>query len=911
MEKWMGISLRARHRGIMTQCYAFAKLLSALIPQLRRRDPASRSGTAGLKLRLVVTSLRTVALGAGEGRNSPVEPLAGNGQKLSAEQGSKAPSSPPAKVDPFGDPLPEGAIARIGTNRLRATSSISVIAFSPDGRWLAHGSENGLVHVCEAADGKLLIEFRPDEVPSRPVTELAFSPDGQTLAASGYWSEAVWLVDVTTRKVQHAIPNTVAGQGRWGRQWQGPGFAFTPDGRTLLVGGKDGALHLWNSATGTEQATLSATNEPVWSVTLTSDGRIALTAHDLGELHLWDMTNRKHLRKLAASAKYPFLTALAPDGKAVGLAAGPTDLELWDPHSGRRHQIRTEATVAGLGFTPDGTLLQVAEGNGNVTAWDTRTGKNKTSLTCEGISLREADNRMGPKPSAWFRADGKAMAWVVGGSTIRSWDLTTSQETPRLTLYRQGIAWAGFSADGRLLRAGGTSGELGVWDASTGRLHVPHRKPDLTPGTNYIPAHDRRQVVVVTGGDNIVMRPKPGEGRIFLWDPNRDVGSVPLREQTSPAWYAALTPDNQFVVATEAAGQIRVYDAATGKVARSFDGRKYEYRPTFSPDGMLLATTASDGAIRLYDFATGRVQREMKGLSPARCLAFAPDGQSLASGHLTMPKRGPEVPQMGDGIYMWDRVSGRELRRIPTGHQTVQALSFSPDGRQIASCGFDHVVRLWEAASGQERRRYDGHRGWVKSVDFSPDGRRLASASLDGTALVWQVFDPEAAERPATDLDALWTDLSKDGVSAHRAMAALIEAKGTLAFLRVRVKKGVKPSDDQLKTWLADLGSPVFDTREAAHKEIARAGEMVEGALQRARETAGDAEVQRRLTDLLDRVHRPETRPEQLRDLRAVEVIEHLNNAEARRLLGELAKGAPEARLTREAKAGLARLERK
>jgi RNA polymerase sigma factor (sigma-70 family) len=816
------------------------------------------------------------------------------------------------RVDRYGDPLPEGAIARVGTNRLRTHNSVAVIAFSQDGRRLAYGSENGQVHVCEAADGKPLLDVRPDNT-IHPITELAFSPDGRILAASGYWSQVIWLIDVASQKIQHTIPNAAVDQGRWARAWQGQAFSFSPDSRTLIVGGKDGALHLWDIVTNTEQAVLSEEKKLITSLTLTADGRTALTAHYGGGVHLWDVTNRKHLRKLAATAEHPHFTAVAPDGKTVALAMASTELELWDLNGGRLHQMRSAAPLAGLGFTPDGASLLVADGNGSIAAWDVRTGKSQNVLTCEGVSQREPDARMGPKPSAWFRPDAKGVAWAING-TVRPWDLATRQETPRLDWYRQGIGWAGFSADGRLLRAGGQTGELGVWDAATGQAHVPPRKTDLSPDPRFLglhctPALDRGMVVVVTPYFNIGTNPNPREGRIYLWDPAGDAGPTPLREQVAPVRYAALTPDNRFIVATEASGQIRVYDAATGKPARSFEGRKYEYRLTFSPDGTLLATTGSDGAIRLYDFATGRVLRQMNGLSPVNCVAVAPDGRSLASGHITPPKGPPAEP--GDMIYLWDSASGRELRRIPTGHHYVRALSFSPDGRLIASCGSDRIVHLWEASSGQERRRYEGHRSWVESVDFVPDGLRLASASSDGTALVWQVFDPAPRERSAADLDALWTDLAKDGITAHRAMAALIAAEGTAAVLSKRVKPAVKPSPDQLRLWLADLSSPAFKTREAAHREIARTGELVEPALRRALETAADKEVQRRLTDLLDRIPRPETRPEQLRDLRAVEVIEHLESAEARRLLEELTKGAPEARLTREAKAALERLARR
>jgi hypothetical protein len=299
--------------------------------------------------------------------------------------------------------------------------------------------------------------------------------------------------------------------------------------------------------------------------------------------------------------------------------------------------------------------------------------------------------------------------------------------------------------------------------------------------------------------------------------------------------------------------------------------------------------------------------RDLKGLSPASCLAFAPDGASLASGHFTGPLR----DQPGDFIYLWDPWSGRERLQIATGHGTIGALSFSPDGRLIASCGFDGLVHLWEAASGQERRRYEGHRSWVQSVDFAPNGRHLASASLDGTALVCQVFDSAPRTSSATDLFALWNDLAKDGVAAHRAIGALIAANGATDFLKAHLRPAIKLSDDRVKRWLADLSSPVFKQRKAAEQELARAGELVEAALEPALKTASDPEERRRLTDIRDRVPRPETRPDQLRDLRAVEVLEHIATPEARGLLEELAKAAPEARLTQEAKASLERLAKK
>ena len=220
------------------------------------------------------------------------------------------------------------------------------------------------------------------------------------------------------------------------------------------------------------------------------------------------------------------------------------------------------------------------------------------------------------------------------------------------------------------------------------------------------------------------------------------------------------------------------------------------------------------------------------------------------------------------------------------------------------------MVCLWEPASGQQRRRYAGHQRWVRCVDFDPDGRRLASGGLDGTALVWRVFEPASAQRSAAELDALWADLAKDGTTVHRAIAALIADKETPGFLKDRLKPARQPPEQQVQRLLADLGSPVFQTRNAAHKELARAGELIEPALRRALQTAPDLEMGRRLVALLESILRSELPPDQLRDLRAVEVLGQHANDEVRGALTNLAKGAAGSSLTRQARLSLANRQR-
>lgn len=819
------------------------------------------------------------------------------------------------RFDMFGDPLPEGALARIGTARLRSNEMVNVVAFSPDGHQLAFGDERGVVRVCDVADGKLRFEFQPEKPRFRPITELAFSQDGKSLAVGGYWSENLWLYDLATLRIRLTIPNMVEGQAKWSRRQQGPELVFSPDGQSLLIGGKEGALHLRDMRNGVEQATLAETADLVVSVSVTADGKTALTGHSHGALHLWDLTKRSRLRTLVSPARYPQMVELSPDGKIIALATGAQTLELWEAQGGKRHELRISAVIAGLAFTLDGTSLRVADGNGVITTWDTRTGMRQQTLPLERIVPIFVHDRWEPRRSAWFRADGTLVAWTEGG-TVRLFDLTTGKETPRLSPYPQGIHWAGFSADGRLIRAVGRCGELGVWDAATGRPagSPSTRKPPASvrhsPGawTNYQPAADGVHLLTITG---IWRRgnPKSEEGRIYLGKLTGDTDPVPLREQSGPAVDAALTPDSRFVVSTEPGGQIRVYDASSGKATRSLAGLMGEQHPTFSPDGTRLATSGGwPPVIRLYDFTTDHLLQELKPSMPTTCLAFSPNGRVLASGHVSGPDRPPA--EQSALIVLWDPKTGRELLRIPTKAVWMPRLSFSPDGRLIASCGHPRDVQVWEAASGQERRRLVGHQSSVQSVEFSPDGC-LVTASTDGTALVWSLFDHSAIESTPADLDALWIDLAKDGLTAHRAMTKLLTEEATVRFLTGSLRPAVKPEEAQVKQWLADLGSPQFERREAAQKQLARVGEWIEPTLQETLKTTSDAEVRRRLTDLLENFSRLEARPEQLRELRAVEVLERIGNAQARHLLETLVKGTPVARLTREAKESLTRLERK
>ncbi len=413
-------------------------------------------------------------------------------------------------------------------------------------------------------------------------------------------------------------------------------------------------------------------------------------------------------------------------------------------------------------------------------------------------------------------------------------------------------------------------------------------------------------------------------------------------------------PDHRLLAtANPLRGDVHLWDWRTGGVARYIDtGTNAVAGMALSPDGKRLAVGAfrSDPqtgrylpVVALWDIANDKEERRLPGAA-AGVLAFSPDGRLLA---------GFDSFRGGESVHLWEAATGKE--RVKLRHKDVTALTFTPDGRTLA-CGDFGGITLWELASGKERGRieihsngkvlyaapdgrwlaraegrtihlYDvrrirlahtfrGHEGDVKGLAFTPDGKALVSASADTTLLVWDLagvtnrLAAPPSRLDAAALEAAWKELAgADAAAAYRAIDRLIDAPAvSVPFLRERLRPVAPQDAARVARLLAELGSANFNERTRAAAELERLGELAETPLRRLLAAKPPLEVARRVEGLLARLDGPLTDPERLRQVRAVEVLERIGNAEARRLLQILAEGHADARQTREAMAASRRL---
>jgi hypothetical protein len=316
----------------------------------------------------------------------------------------------------------------------------------------------------------------------------------------------------------------------------------------------------------------------------------------------------------------------------------------------------------------------------------------------------------------------------------------------------------------------------------------------------------------------------------------------------------------------------------------------------------------------VWDVATGKERWSWSVRPSDLCnFTFSPDGRLLATvGRAPGPPQDPDIP--GE-LRLWDVRAGKEIRRWEGHLQHVWSVAFTPDGRTLATGGGDHNVRLWEVATGKERRVFRGHDDTVTSVSISSDGRRLASASDDGTVLVWDLTtrtgEKLSRSRPlsADGLEACWADLAGgDAARAYRGILALAGSPDrSVAFLKGRLRPVEAADPRRLDQLLAALDGSDFAEREKAARELEGMGFAAEPALGRTLLGKPSLEVQRRVERILEKLEGGLM----LRAGRGIETLEMIGSAEARRVLQALAGGAPEARLTQEAKASLRRLARR
>ena len=836
-------------------------------------------------------------VGAKEGQAKPPKP---------PQAGAKEPTKPQAeakrqaRTDRYGDPLPEGAIARLGTVRFRQGFGVQNAMFSPDGKLVASVGFRRGICFWDRGTGKLL-RYLPYGFESGA---LALSPDGKMLAVPDFgWSPGeprfgLYLRDATTGKPIRRFGDA---------EYYAQSLVFSHDGRFLLSGATDKVVRLWEVATGKELREFKGHGGGVPALAFSPDGKTVAAVGSEKSIVLWDAATGKKLGQVTGySLAFPpnseYSIVFSPDGTMVAAGDDRGAVRAWEVSS--RKEIRIfdgkKGVVSRVTFSPDGKLLASTYTGGFISLWHVASGKEIRRWKAHHCTVS----------SIAFSPDGKALVTAgIAESAIRLWNVATGKELHSLGGHYGAVNFLAYSSDGKcLVSAAGRDKTIRQWNLASASDRLLFGWHSTTLDSVALSPDSRS---AATQGYN--------DRTVRLWDIGAEQPPHVLDCEGDRRLALAFSPDSKMLATSGKDRTIRLWDVRTGHELRRLRGHRDEVRSlAFSPDGKTLACASGnntgevmqDPGIRLWNVATGKQLRRLDYHLGVAEIIFSPDGNLLASAG----GAAEDEPM----VRLWDVGTGKCLRQL---QGRANRLAFTPDGRLLAGCGWGRNAAstelvLWETATGKELRRIEGPYDVIASLAFAPDGRTVATGQDDSTILMWDLTGrlkdgqlPTSHLAPA-DVQANWARLgATDAAKGYQALWSLVAApEQTIPFLKDRLKPAAAPDRHQIANLLGDLDDPRFRVRERASRDLDKLAEVAAPALRKLLEHNLSPEARRRLEAFLDKVDRQVPSADQVRTLRALTVLEQIGNSAARQILERLAQGASEARLTQEARASLDRL---
>ena len=453
------------------------------------------------------------------------------------------------------------------------------------------------------------------------------------------------------------------------------------------------------------------------------DGTLLAVATSIG-VWLYDASTDTELNLLSEEPDYVQAIAFSPDSSTLASGGYSPNhaIRLWDTDTGKLlDTLEGGEEILALTFSPDGTMLASSGG------WP------DYPIQLWSLTHRQLQDTLF-EHTRWtfaltFSADGKTLISGSEDHTVRLWDVHTGEVKCLLEEHRDDVNSVVLSPDGKTLASGSDDGTIQFWDMYTGELlAILEEDAKFPEGFSVIAfSPDGKTLASATAK------------QIQLWDTHTKQLSGVLEGHTLDVTDIVFSPDRKTIASASWDCTLRLWDTDTGKTRKIFGKHTNSVNTVaFSPDGKTIAS-ASRGLIylwntkgsllRLWYARTGEhVEYAVDHIDYVRTVVFSPDGKFLASGGYDSRLR------------LWEANTGNHIATLRGGGDAV---AFSPDGELLANeyggDGIIGTIGLWDAHTGELRHVLSKHHSPLTCMAFSPDGKTLVSASRDSEIVLWDI----------------------------------------------------------------------------------------------------------------------------------------------------------------------------